>query len=260
MSDPYQVLGISPDASDDEVTKAYRKMAKRYHPDINPGPEAEKKMQEVNAAYQQIQDMRKNGGQSSSQSYYGQSDGSGYQQQRQQNSYQNQGGSGSYSDPFQGQGYYGPFGFGFGFGFGGDDYQQTNHQDFTDVKLRAASNYIQSQSWEEALHVLSEVTDRDAQWYYLSALANAGAGNQITAMNHAQEAVRQDPSNQTYQNLLHQFQQGNYSYHQARESRGFRETHTTSPLCNICAFWIACSCLSRCCCYSGYGGGYGPGF
>lgn len=254
MSDPYQVLGVSPDASDEEVTKAYRKLAKKYHPDINPGPESEKKMQEINSAYQQIQEMRKNGGkQSANGSYYGQADSSGYQQQQQRQNY-NQGGNGSYSDPFQG---YDPYGFGFGFGFGGNGYQQeTQHQDFTDVKLRAAYNYIQNQSWDEALHVLSEVTERDAQWYYLSALANAGAGNQITAMNHAQEAARLDPTNQNYQNLVRQFQQGNYSYRQAREDHGFRESHTVNPWCTICGLCLACECCSTLC-YSGRG--YGPG-
>ncbi len=55
MDDPYKVLGLSPDASDEEVKRAYRRLAKKYHPDLNPwDQEAARKMQEVNAAYEQI--------------------------------------------------------------------------------------------------------------------------------------------------------------------------------------------------------------
>ena len=55
MRDPYEVLGVSRDASDEEVKKAYRKLAKQYHPDVNPGDKtAEEKMKEINAAYDAI--------------------------------------------------------------------------------------------------------------------------------------------------------------------------------------------------------------
>jgi len=55
IDDPYKVLGVSRDASDEEIKRAYRRLAKQYHPDINPGdPVAAKKMQQVNAAYEQI--------------------------------------------------------------------------------------------------------------------------------------------------------------------------------------------------------------
>ena len=65
--DPYKVLGVAPGASDEEVKKAYRELTKKYHPDLNPGdPTAAEKMNEINAAYDQI----KNGG--AQQSAYGQ--------------------------------------------------------------------------------------------------------------------------------------------------------------------------------------------
>ena len=55
MKDPYSVLGVSPDASDEEIKTAYRRLAKQYHPDLNPGDEeAARRMNEVNAAYEQI--------------------------------------------------------------------------------------------------------------------------------------------------------------------------------------------------------------
>lgn len=62
MSNPYTVLGVSPNATDDEIKEAYRKLAKKYHPDINPDKElAEAKMKEINYAYDTIKKMREQG-------------------------------------------------------------------------------------------------------------------------------------------------------------------------------------------------------
>ncbi len=62
MNDPYRILGISPDATDEEVKKAYRRLAKKYHPDrYQNSPladEASEKMKEINSAYDMILDMR----------------------------------------------------------------------------------------------------------------------------------------------------------------------------------------------------------
>ena len=83
MKNPYEVLGVSETATDEEVKTAYRNMAKKYHPDnYTDSPladVAEEKMKEINEAYDTICDMRRNGAQSSSYSgSYG--SGSSYRQ------------------------------------------------------------------------------------------------------------------------------------------------------------------------------------
>lgn len=84
MRDPYTVLGVSSNASDQEIKKAYRELARKYHPDNyvdNPLADlAEEKMKEINEAYEAIQKQRSGGG-GSYQS--GSSSSGGYQQQQQ---------------------------------------------------------------------------------------------------------------------------------------------------------------------------------
>ncbi len=80
--DPYSVLGVSPIATDDEVKKAYRNLARKYHPDKYKETDlkdmAEEKMKEVNAAYEEIQKMRSGGSQSNSGQYSQGSNNYGY--------------------------------------------------------------------------------------------------------------------------------------------------------------------------------------
>ena len=102
MTDPYQVLGISSSATDEEVKKAYRELSRKYHPDTyvnNPLSDlAEEKFKEVQEAYQQIMDMRsgnhsgyQSGGQGGQGGFGGQSGGQGgYGGQQQYNRQQYQ--------------------------------------------------------------------------------------------------------------------------------------------------------------------------
>ena len=161
MTDPYQVLGVSPTASDDEVKKAYRTLCKKYHPDANVGkPDAaqtEKKFMEVQQAYEEIMHRRQGGGQRAGSGYNG-----GAQQQRQP----------QYDDPFASfWGAYGgnPYG---NAGYGG--YGQTQQDD--SIEMRAAKNYIDTGHYAEALNALGSVPPgkRNARWYFLSALAQSG--------------------------------------------------------------------------------------
>ena len=247
MSDPYSVLGVYKSASDDEIKKAYRRLSRKYHPDANINnphkDEAEARFKEVQQAYQQIMDERERGYTSGGQggSYAG-------------------GGSGQGGSSYGGYGPFGGFGPFSGYGGYGQEGNAGSGQENTDPHLRAAANYIRSGHYQEALNVLDGIRERSALWYFLSASANSGVGNNVTALEHAREAVRLEPENMQYRMLLERMEGGGTWYQQRQTMYGYPGSFDSSCCVKLCVANILCN---LCCgggglCCGGYGGsGYG---
>ncbi len=234
MQDPYRVLGVSPNASEDEIKKAYRELARKYHPDVNNGSAAaEAKMKEVNEAYSTIMKMRREGTSGSSQSHQGYG-GYGNSSYGNSNPYGNYGGYGGYGGRSQG------------------GYTQSS------PRMQAVRNYIQARHFQEALHLLEEMNERTAEWYFLAGEANLGLGNRIAALNYARQAVSMDPNNFEYRSLLSRLEGSSHFYQTNGEEHGFNiPSAICSNPCAICCLSQAlCSCLCNGCCSPGgyYGG------
>lgn len=272
---PYDVLGVRPDASEDEIKKAYKALSRKYHPDANinnPNKEqAEEKFKQVQQAYSQIMDARKHGANGYGGSSYGSGTyggyGSGYGNSGSYGS-GNSGGSGSYGSNGSGgynSGGFGDWDFG-GFDFGGfgnfggfgtgygsaGNYGNSSNMSEDEMHMRAAANYINNQHYAEALNVLNTISNKNATWYYYSAIANKGVGNNVQALEHARMASSMEPNNATYQQLVRTFESGGSWYTSRQSSYGGMPTIICSnPLLACC---LANLCCNACC--AGFGSGY----
>ena len=137
-------------------------------------------------------------------------------------------------------GYYGDFG-GFG-GFGGGQQRSTGSSDTDMIELQAAANYINHRCYREALNVLANIKNRSANWYYYSAMANAGAGNNVTAKEHIAQALAMDPNNMQYRAFEQQLNYGGDWY--SNMGRGYsRPLAGSSSFClSLCLMNILCNC------------------
>lgn len=209
MLDPYRILGVSRDASEEEIKKAYRALSRKYHPDANINnpnkDQAEEKFKEVQQAYEQIMKEREYGS------------------------------TGGYE--------YGGFG-----GFQQGASQSRNFSE-DELHMQAAANYIQQGYYQEAMNVLSGISVRNGQWHYLCSMASMGLGNNLDALSHIQEAVRLEPDNMQYQMLLQRMQQGGQWYGNMQRTYGGMQADGSdwcmrvccaSAVCNVCSGGTVC--------------------
>ena len=261
MRDPYEVLGISPGASDDEIKAAYRKLAKKYHPDLNGGSaEAEAKMKEVNEAYTLLIKHKGQAGQSygsSGPSGYGSSSGGYGGYGSSSGSHGGYGSSGGYGGSYGsggGQGGYDFGGFGFDFEdlFGGGQRRNYQSSPYTenDPQLRPAAQAVLANRYADALTILKSVSNRKAAWYYWSGRANMGLGNRIAALNDARTAVNMAPDESAFRELLAQLNAGGRAYGQRGSQGGFTSYLCANPCLTLCLANMLCNC---CCGFGGRG-------
>ena len=164
MRDPYQVRGVPSTATDEEVKKAYRDLARKYHPDNyhdNPLADlAQERMKEINEAYEAVQSQRKA------------ARAGGY----------SGGGYGGYQTGYQ-------TGYQSGYQSGGSRYQ----------RIRMA---ISQGNLNLAEELLNAMADHDAEWSFLKGAICYRRGWLDEARRYYQNAVNMDPDNQEYQRAL----------------------------------------------------------
>ncbi len=216
VEDPYRVLGLSRDATRDEIKKAYRQKAKLYHPDLHPDdPQAAEKMNEINEAYDMLNNPEK---------------------YRQQKPFENNscGDFGSFED------FFGFWGMRMG--------PEQPHKVSADSEMmRQAVDFINMGKYQFADAVLNGIpgAERNARWYYLSSLANYGLNQQMLAVTQIQKALQLEPNNALYRRTLQSFRYAESVYN--RNSRNYqREAEGMDKLCrSFCLAQLFCL-LCRC--------------
>lgn len=241
-NDPFSVLGVSSSATEDEIKSAYRKLAKKYHPDLNPGDrQAEEKMKEINEAYALALQIRKGGGQRNTYGGAG-SRQYGYRTGNDPYGYSSgeQGGSQFQQDPF-----FGGFGFDPFFASGGPFRQRTSfrRRQYHNPELQTVEDHLLAERYQEAISLLNRIPMHDADWHALYARADIGLGNRISALDHARTAVRMSPEDPDYQTLLRQVETDRQRYQQTRNTAyDFRSALCGNPFLSCCAMNMMLNC------------------
>ena len=208
MNDPYKTLGVSPDATDDEIKAAYRNLARKYHPDKYRDSDlaemAGEKMKEINAAYDEIQKIRS--GKATGQSSYG---GNPY-------------GGGTYS---------------------GNAYSGGSSNPYV-----TARQLINLRRVAEAAQVLSTVpeSERGAEWNFLMGCVAVNRGHYVDAQQFFDTACGMDPDNLEYRDAQERLRNRSAGFGSGQSSRG--SSCTCCDICTAFVCADCCCDMSRCCC------------
>ncbi len=241
MKNPYDVLGVNSNASDDEIKKAYRQLCRKYHPDANVNnPDADKAAEmfkDVQDAYNRVMDDRKKGIYVDYDSYENGAGGTGF------------GGTG-----FGGTGYGGAYG-GTWYGGSSSSGQGSSNSAYggssTDYErlMAAAANYINARHFQEAVTVLDTIDDHTALWNYMYAISQYGLGNNILALRFAKIASKMEPSNFQYRNLVRQLESGSAQTYDSWSGQYGGTRGDSRSCCGGCSdLCMANLCLNMMCC------------
>lgn len=212
MNDPYKILGVPEDASDEEIKKAYRELARKYHPDNyhdNPLEDlAQEKMKEINAAYEQITKERASG--------------------------RRTGGAG---------GAYGGGSYGYGGYQSYSGYGSSQSYSGQSSVLQQARIAINTGNISRAEALLANYSDHNAEWNFLKGVVCYRRGWMDEALRYYRTAVQMDPGNAEYRQAL--------DYMEGTDDTAYRPGGSFGTLCsgNPC---LSMCCLYTLCSSGGY--------
>ena len=216
MNDPYVVLGVSPDASDEEIKKAYRQLARKYHPDKYRDSDladlAGEKMKEVNAAYEEIKKLREAGAKGYGGSYGGSQYGG------------RTGNTGGYNGGYSG-------------GYSGQSSSDPKY-----ANIRRMLNTGDIMGAEQALNSVHE-GDRGAEWNFLMGCVMVRRSNFVDAQRFFNIACSIDPYNNEYRAAQNELRRRAGGY-----GGGYRTTQSSGgcSVCDICGSLMCADCCCEC--------------
>lgn len=205
ISDPYSILGVAKTASSEEVKKAYRELSKKYHPDSHMNNPLSDLAEEKFKEIQQAYDQIMNGI-------------TGNNNYSARSSSSNDGAWGGNSSNY-------------------------NNTSGDSAEFNGVYNLLYERRYQEALRELGKISNHNAKWFYFSAVANNGVGNNVVAFEHARQALALEPSNRDYQNLVNQLQFRTQRYQSAGNMYGRPSMGSGNLCCDLFCADSLCECL-----------------